>query len=284
VSAAAPATFAGARVALLESRLAAETAAMVRRLGGDPVSAPSVSEVEVDADAAIAGFIDRLAATRGSIVVFLTGAAVMRVFTAADRLGRTQALQDGLAQAEIVARGPKPAGALGRRGLTPAIAVAEPFTTAEVIAALDALPVLGRDATVVHYGERNDPIVSSLRTRGARIHELTVYEWTLPADLAPLSAAIDALVAGEIPVLAFTSQIQVRHLLEAAGSRRAALLSALDAHVLVGAVGPTCAAACHAAGLHRVVSPRHPKLGPLLQALAQEWSNRIATREPNQHE
>ena len=75
-----------------------------------------------------------------------------------------------------------------------------------------------RDATVVHYGERNEPIVAALLTRGARVRELMVYEWQMPVDLAPLSAAIDALVAGDIPVLAFTSQIQLRHLLEVAGS------------------------------------------------------------------
>ena len=57
-------------------------------------------------------------------------------------------------------------------------------------------------------------------------------------------AAIDAIIAGDMPVLAFTSQIQIRHLLDVAGPRREALLDALNTHVLVGAVGPTCAAAC----------------------------------------
>src|SRR5688500_16299547 len=71
--------FGGARVVLLESRMAAETAAIVRRLGGDPVSAPSLSEVDVDADEAVLSFIDRLSATRESVVVFLTGAAVTRL-------------------------------------------------------------------------------------------------------------------------------------------------------------------------------------------------------------
>ena len=53
--------FGGAKVALLESRLADETAAMVRRLGGDPVSAPSLAmDVPVDAD--VAALVDRLSA------------------------------------------------------------------------------------------------------------------------------------------------------------------------------------------------------------------------------
>jgi uroporphyrinogen-III synthase len=271
-----PATFGGAPVALFESRLAGETAAMVRRLGGEPVSAPAVSEADIEADDVVAAFVDRLTTGGDAIVVFLTGAAVARVFTVADRLGRGADLQQGLRRARIVARGPKPAGALGRRGLAAAVAVAEPFTTAEVIVALDTLSVGGREATVIHYGERNEAIVSSLTTRGANVHELTVYEWRLPDDAAPLSSAIDRLIRAEIPVAAFTSQIQVRHLLEVAGPRRSALLSALDSCVLVGAVGPTCAAACRDAGLHHVVTPDRPKLFPLLQSLARAWSRRGA--------
>jgi uroporphyrinogen-III synthase len=274
VSVPAGTTFAGARVALLESRLADETAAMVRRLGGDPVNAPSVSEVDVDADQAIAALIDRLSMTRGSVVIFLTGAAVTRVFAVAERLSRATELQVGLTRADLVTRGPKPAGALARRGLTPARAVAEPFTTADVLTALDALPLRDRDVTVVHYGERSVPIVARLADRGARVFELLVYEWRLPWNIDPLSSAIDALTAGDIPVLVLTSQIQVRHLVEVAGDRRGRLIEALNRHVLVGAVGPTCAAACYAAGLRHVVTPTHPKLGPLLQVLAHEWTKR----------
>jgi uroporphyrinogen-III synthase len=261
--------FGGAKVLLLESRLAAETSAMVRRLGGDPVSAPSLAEVEVDADAAIASFVDSLLAARNPLVVFLTGVAVTRLFAAADRLRCTSALGAGLARAAIVSRGPKPAGALARRGLSASRTVPEPFTTADVIATLDDLPVEGREVTVVHYGEPSVPIVSSLERRGARVAELLLYEWRLPEDTAPLSRAVDALMAGEIPVMALTSQVQVRHLLHVAGpGRREALLAALNNGVLVGAVGPTCAAACIASGISAPVAPEHPKLAPLLQVLA----------------
>jgi uroporphyrinogen-III synthase len=269
------ASFGGARVALLESRLAAETAGMVRRLGGEPVSAPSLAELDVDADEAIISFISRLSETPESVVVFLTGVAVTRLFAAADRLGREAALLEGLAGATTVARGPKPAGALVRRGVPPSRAVLEPFTTTDVIDTLATMPVEGREVTVVHYGERNEPLVSHLETRAARVRELLLYEWRLPVDITPLSRAIDALIAGDIPVLAFTSQIQIRHLLEVAGpARRDALLAALNASVLVGAVGPTCAAACTAAGIRAVVAPERPKLAPLLQVLARAQSAR----------
>ncbi len=268
-------TFAGARVALLESRLAEETAAMVRRLGGEPLSAPALAEVPIDADSQILAFADRLSTTADPIVIFLTGVAVNRLFSVTDRLGATDTLRTALARATLVARGPKPSGALARRGLTQIHGVREPFTTSDVIASLGTIDVTGRDVTILHYGERNDRIVGHLADRGARVTELMLYEWRLPDDPGPLSSAIDELVAGEIAVLVFTSQIQVRHLFDVAGpERRDALISVLNTRVLVGAVGPTCASACHEAGIHTVVMPERPKLGPLLQSLATAWSTR----------
>jgi uroporphyrinogen-III synthase len=263
-----PPSFGGARVLLLESRLAAETAAMVRKLGGEPISAPAVIEAPIDANGAVLEFIERLQQPGDHLVTFLTGAAVTRVFEIAERLELLSLLQNGLRRATIVARGPKPSGALTRRGITPAIAVASPFTTADVLTALGTLPVAGREATVVHYGERNEPIVSALGARGAVVRDLVVYEWQLPFDVAPLVAAIDSILKGELPILALTSQIQLRHLLFVAGPLRQSLLEALNTRVLVGAVGPTCAAACHEAGIEDVVVPQQPKLAPMLVAIA----------------
>jgi uroporphyrinogen-III synthase len=223
----------------------------------------------IDADSNVATFLDRIAAADHPMVVMLTGVAVAHLFEAADRLGRQHDLAAGLARATIVARGPKPVGALARRGISSTVPVSAPFTTGDVVTAIDSIAVEGRLATVVHYGERNEAIVVALVSRGAVVHELTVYEWRLPDDTGPLSTLIDRLIAGEIPILAFTSQVQVRHLLEVAGAaRRDPLLAALSRHVLVAAVGPTCAAGCRAAGIHVGVVPEQPKLVPMLMVLA----------------
>ena len=283
-----PAHFRGASVALLEARLASETAAMVRRLGGVPVIAPALAEQTIEADDEVTSFIDRLSTDVDPIVVFLTGSAATRLFTAAERLGREAELVDGLCRAVIVARGPKPTGALSRRGVPTSVAVAEPYTTTEVIASLETLAVADRPTTVIHYGERNVPLLASLSARGAAVHELMLYEWQLPSDTAPLSAAIDDLLAGRIPILAFTSQIQVRHLLDVAGPERSGrLIATLNERVIVGAVGPTCAAACIAAGINAPIVPDRPKLGPMLQALAlvhARTAGSAATAAPNRPE
>lgn len=263
-----PPNFGGARVLLLESRLANETAALVRRMGGEPMSAPAVVEAPIDADSAVREFVEHLNQAGDPLVTFLTGAAVARVFSIAEQHLLATPLVEGLARATVVARGPKPTGALAKRGLMHVIGVPSPYTTTDVLAVLDRLPVANRDVTVVHYGERNEAIVASLSARGAVVRDLVVYEWRLPDEVGPLVSAIDAIIAGEIPIVALTSQIQFRHLLDVAGRRREPLLTALNSHVVVGAVGPKCASACYDAGVQHVVVPEQPKLAPLLVALA----------------
>src|SRR5262245_53387074 len=151
----------GARVALLESRLSTELGELVRRLGGTPVIAPSVREVprvgETD------GFVDQLVTGRFAIVVALTGAAALAVFRAAERRGQLQGALDALKRATLVARGPKPTAVLRRYGLDVSVLPQKPFTTRELLDAIDrSVELAGREVALVHYGERNTAMSEAL--------------------------------------------------------------------------------------------------------------------------
>jgi uroporphyrinogen-III synthase len=82
---------------------------------------------------------------------------------------------------------------------------------------------------------------------------------------------VERVVAGEVEAVAFTSQVQVRHLLQVAAlsGRAGALVAALNLRCVVAAVGPTCAAALEAAGVAPRVVPSNPKMGPMVVALAE---------------
>jgi len=102
--------------------------------------------------------------------------------------------------------------------------------------------------------------------------DLSLYEWRLPEDTEPLESLIREVIAGALQVVAFTSQVQLRHLLlvsERMGLRES-LVEALRTRTLVAAVGPTCAAALEAAGLVPDVVPVHPKMGPMVVAIAEK--------------
>jgi uroporphyrinogen-III synthase len=268
----------GARVALLEGRMSGELAELVRRHGGDPVSAPALREDPIPSGAAVGRLIDELRDGRLQFVILLTGVGVTALVKEADALGRLPELIAGLERATTICRGPKPAGALAKLPVTVDVRVPSPHTTADVIASLLPLPIDGRGVALVHYGERSAPLTEALRARASHLEELCLYEWHLPTDVEPLRALIREVIAGRIDAVAFTSQIQVRNLLQVADDmgRRDMLLHALERGPIVAAIGPTCAEAVEAAGITPHVVPDPPKMGPLLAALA----TALAARAP----
>jgi uroporphyrinogen-III synthase len=74
--------FKGLRVVAFESRMAAETAAMIRRYGGVATVAPSMREVPLEDNPAAFDFARRLLSGGFDLVVFLTGVGVRELFRA----------------------------------------------------------------------------------------------------------------------------------------------------------------------------------------------------------
>jgi len=272
----------GARVAILEARMSTELAAMVERLGGVPRSAPAVRESPLEQPDEIGAFIDALCAGRFASVVLMTGVGVTALLREAEKTGRLEATLAALRMTTTVCRGPKPVAVLRRHDVPVGITAAEPHTTAELLQALAAVDVTGKTVGFLHYGERNEKAADGLRARGATVEEVCLYEWRLPDDVAPLERLVDEIIEGRIDAIVVTSQIQARHLFQIAGrlGKTRALTDALNGQVVVAAVGPVCAAALREAGVVPHVQPAHPKMGPMMIALADyfELTDRNASR------
>jgi uroporphyrinogen-III synthase len=269
----------GVRVALLESRMGREMAELIRRYGGIPGQVPSVRESPLDCTEAVAGLLRLLEAPQRRIFVFLTGAGAAALFHEVDRQGRLQFLLESLSRATIVCRGPKPTAALKRVGLAPTVSATDPYTSREVLDALSHIHLNGAHVTIVHYGERNAALAGQFQARGARVHELCLYEWLMPDDIQPMRDLIRRVIAREVDAVVFTSQIQARHLLSVARAIQAAdqLIDALNRNVIVAAVGPICQAALVDAGVTPHVVPDNPKMVPMITALAEYCSARGPT-------
>jgi len=261
----------GARVAVLEARRGGELAELVRRRGGVAVCAPAVAEERVDARSEVAGLLDALAAAPAPLVVFTTGVGVEALFREAAAGGRRDELRTLLARATLACRGPKPVAALAREGLPAAVQAVEPYTEAELLAALGPVPVAGRPTALLHHGERSPGLARALAARGARLSELTLYAWRFPADPAPLRALVVELARGTVDAVLFTAQVQARHLFVAAEAvgRAEAVRAALRSRTVVASIGPTCTRALDALGVPPAVVPARPKMGALVGALAE---------------
>lgn len=267
---------AGAHVGLLEGRMGSELSDLVRRHEGVPFVAAAVREVPLDAAAQVEELVDGLWTGGIDMVLFLTGAGVATLFQEAERIGRYRELAEGLRWATTVCRGQKPRAALRQRGLPVSVTVAEPYTTGDVIETLSGLSPRDRGVAVVHYGERSPTITEALEGWGGRVLDLCVYEWALPEDTEPLEDLIERVIEGEMDAVAFTSQVQVRHLFLVAGrrGRGLGLMEALNTRTVVAAVGPTCAQALRAVGVPPRVVPTNPKMGPMVVALAEHMRAR----------
>ncbi|HEX3866919.1 MAG TPA: uroporphyrinogen-III synthase [Gemmatimonadaceae bacterium] len=262
--------FNGARVLLLEARRSDEMASLVWRHGGTPVSAPALAEVPVDAPG-IATIVDRLASGAFDIVVLLSGAGATRLLEESERTGRTTDVERSLSGATTICRGPKPTLVLKKRGVVPRYVVAPPNTTEQLLEILAELPLARRDALIVSAGEIFAEPSAFLTAHGARSTEVLLYRWDLsPTVRETLTVAIDDIVAGRVAAIAFTSQVQVRHLMEVARAAGLddAVRRACAARVIVGAVGRTTARALREYSLEPRTIPDHPKMGHLVAALA----------------
>ena len=257
------------KVALLEARMSHELARLVEKHGGDPVCVPALEEVHETGVEQVTQLIAAVCAGAYDVAVFMTGVTVSILFERAERIGRRPELVAALRAITTVCRGPKPTAALRGFGVTPTLSALESFTSAEVIDAVAGVELKGRRVLLFHYGERSESLAETLLARRAILDEHWLYRWRLPQDRSGLERLVAAIIGGQIDALAVTCQIQVSHLFQVArglGLERD-LVRALNARMVVGAVGPTCRAALATFGVDVHVVPDHPKMGPLIVSL-----------------
>jgi uroporphyrinogen-III synthase len=256
-------------VALLEARMSRELSRLVEKHGGNPLCVPALREVPAAPIEVTRIVIDDLVNARHEVVVFMTGVAASLLFEVAEQEGRRQELVQGLRNVTTVARGPKPTAALRGFGVPPTITAREPFTSAELIDALSALPLEGRPVLLFHYGERSATLAETLRARQVALSECWLYRWLMPDNTRDLGALVGTIVSGGVDALVVTCQVQFRHLYEVARqlSLAPALVDALRNGVVVAAMGPTCRATLQVHGVPVHVMPEVPKMGPLIRSL-----------------
>ncbi|MGO4883982.1 MAG: uroporphyrinogen-III synthase [Bryobacteraceae bacterium] len=261
-------SFAGMQVLSLESRRAAEMAELIRKQEGLPVVAPSMREAPLERNEAVFQFAERLFAGEFDMLILLTGVGTRLLHQTLATRYPAERFAETLRRMTVVARGPKPAAVLRGLDVPVTIAVPEPNTWRELLAAIRGRPE--RHIAVQEYGRSNSELLAGLRERGAEVTTVRVYRWDLPEDTRPLRAAVHRLAAGELQVALFTTSIQIEHLLRVAAEegKEADVIAALRGMV-IASIGPSTSEALDEAGIHPDLEPSHPKMGFLLQETAQ---------------
>ena len=255
-------------IAILESRLGAQLADLVRQRGGVPFHAPALAELPDLDPHAIAALVHSLEERPAKLAVFQTGVGTRALFAATDALGLTEVLLKLLEKTTVAVRGPKPTGALRARGVRIDRSAADPFTTSEVLDSIKDLPLKGERVIVQRHGSANVELDRALEARGAQVTEIPTYRWSLPQDTKPLEDLVGALGRGELHAVVFTNAEQARNLFAVAEKldKVAALKDSLN-RILVASIGPVASAALRERQVNIGLESKPPKLGALMSAL-----------------
>lgn len=275
--------FAGLRVLTLESRRAKEIEKLIEKRDGKALVAPSVREVVEQSNREAFDFVHALEEQRVDVVLFMTGVGVRALVSSVINVCSAERLAVLLNSTAVVARGPKPSGALRELGVKVALLVPEPNTWRDLISVLDdhmdVYPLRERTIAVQEYGVANRELYLELEARGAKVMPVHVYGWSLPEDLTPLQNAIDAVIAGQVDVLLVASSVQIRHLLQVAESmeKTQALRGAL-ASVVIASIGPLTSEELRNCGLHVDIESNPPKMGILVKEAAEHAGELLARK------
>jgi uroporphyrinogen decarboxylase len=273
-------SLAGLRVAALESRRADDIARLIERFGGQAIVSPSMREVPIDENRQAIDFAHRLITGGIDVMVFLTGVGFKHLLAAVERHVDRQRYLDALTDIVTICRGPKPVAAMAEVGLKPTHRVPEPNTWRELLATIDAgIAIANQNVGVQEYGVTNRSLIAGLEARGAHVVNIPVYQWELPANTEPLASNVRAIAAGERDVVMFTSAHQVANLLRMAQQLglEPQLREAL-ARTVVASIGPTTSEMLQDQDLPVDIVPEHPKMGPLVAAVAEQARDILARK------
>jgi uroporphyrinogen-III synthase len=244
-----PGALAGCRIVVPESRELDLFAAMLETQGATTLRCPMIAILDLDDDRAALEWLRRLASGGLDDLVLLTGEGLRRLLAVARRAGIEAPVVAALGRLRTIVRGPKPVRALREIGLAPGLSAETP-TTEGVIAALEGEALAGRRVGVQLYpGNPNNVLLDFLRAAGAFADPVVPYRYASDAETERVREVIDAMAAGRVDLIAFTSSPQLRRLADVAREGRIedALRTGL-ARTRIAAVGPVVAAAIVALG------------------------------------
>ncbi|WP_067436990.1 uroporphyrinogen-III synthase [Nocardioides jensenii] len=266
----------GFRVGVTAARKAEEQRALLERRGAQVEWSPMLSVEPNKIDAGLREATERVLAEPVDLFVATTGIGLTSWFAAVEDWGLRERLLASLAQAEILARGPKSVGALRRAGLRELWAP-ESERFEDVLAHLRGRDLSGLRIVVQEHGQSLSAVAHALRRQGADVDVVTVYRVEGPEDPAPAFRMVDLIAERKLDAVTFTAAPAVAALMDLAGAvgLRDEVVAAFQADVVAACVGPVTAAAFEMWGVP-TVQPERSRTAALVKLLETELPVRRA--------
>lgn len=266
----------GFRIGVTSDRRSEDLIAAFERRGADVTHAPTIRMTGVSDDAVLVAETEAVIAARPDVLLATTSYGIRRWLEAADAAGLD--LVDALAETRILVRGPKARGAIRAAGLDDH-GMSERETTTSLVDLVLRGPVAGLTVAVQLHGFTDPDQLERLAAAGATVLTVAPYRWTMHEDSARVLRLVDAICAGSIDAVTFTSAPAVEALFttaDAAG-KLDALQAAFRESVVAAAVGPVTAAPLVDAGILPIV-PDRIRMGALIRLLCEHLEETCVPR------
>ena len=206
----------GRRIAIPETREQQLLGKLLRNRGAEVIEVPLVSILDAPDPTPVAQWLNVFISRPPALLILLTGEGLRRLLSLSEKRGVRDAFVAALAEVPVLSRGPKPERVLRDLGLSATHAAAAP-TTDGVIETLGTLPLRGLHVGVQLYGEEpNLKLIEALQAAGAVPEVVAPYVYADKEADERVRQLLRRLAAGEVDVLAFTSQPQFKRLQDVA--------------------------------------------------------------------
>ncbi len=260
-------------VAITEHRFENEFRRLFEKQGARVISCPLLEEKPFENTPELAAFLGRLLAGEFDFIQFFTGVGVRFLLKEAERQRRRDAFVRALGKTVVVARGPKPKAALGELGRKIDHAPADP-TSEGLLELFSDLGVDGKRIGVQLYGAPNEDYLAGLRSMGAEVTTVHVYDYVAASDTPRVRGFIGTLLDEPVDVVTFTSAPQVASLFDVADAAGLGprLTARLNDPIAVAVIGRVAGRAVERRGIVPRIRPSNPKMAPLVEAVARHFS------------
>jgi uroporphyrinogen-III synthase len=266
----------GLTVGVTADRRGDDQVVMFGRHGAHVILGPTIATVKLPDPDLLRRRTEEIVSHPPDYLIANTGIGMKTWFAAAGEWGLGDRLIEVLGRTTLTSRGPKVAGALSSVGLSPGWR-SPTEQLGEVVDHLAAEGLAGKRVALQLHGDDGAEFVARLEAAGAAVSTIPVYVWKLPDDRRPARNLIEHTCAGDVDALTFTAGPQVRSMFQlASDAGRADELRQMlgSGRVVVGCIGPVCAAVAVECGIPEPVTPENWRLGSLVKVVAEALSSR----------
>ena len=254
---------------------AEEAGSLIKQMGGVPYYIPAIEIKPLSSPAPVEQFIAELQQGKVDYVVFMSTNGAKYLFSAADDLGQTGGLKEGLAKAFVVAVGPRTAEALQQEYGVHVSLVPQKYSSEGILESLQGVELKGKTVRIPRTSNATPALADGLKAHGAVVEEIYVYESGLPVDEELKERFYRDLTGGCIEAVVFGSGLSAKNIFRMLAEKAPMeQVRAVMRCVATVAIGPTTAEALRELGVKVDVTPQNYLFQDALAALAQFWNTK----------